>query len=59
MAIGLLCAAKNMLKVTHKYELSNRGTKRLFLWYFAGLALALLAWVARTDPATNYLPCHE
>ena len=48
-----------MLKVTHKYELSNRGTKRLFLWYFAGLALALLAWVARTDPATNYLPRRE
>jgi len=25
----------------------------------AGVAPALLAWVARTDPAINYLPRHE
>ena len=26
---------------------------------FAGLAVALLAWIARTDPAINYLPRHR
>jgi tetratricopeptide (TPR) repeat protein len=26
---------------------------------FAGLAVALLAWMARTDPAINYLPHHR
>jgi hypothetical protein len=25
----------------------------------AGLAVALLAWIARTDPAINYLPRHR
>ena len=33
LAIGLRCAAKNMLKVTHKCQPSNRGTERLLLWY--------------------------
>src|SRR5262249_9984271 len=26
---------------------------------FGGLAVALLAWIVRTDPATNYLPHHR
>jgi hypothetical protein len=46
-----------MLKVTHKSQLSNHGTERLFL--LAGLAVALLAWIAGTDPAINYLPRHR
>jgi hypothetical protein len=25
----------------------------------AALAVALLAWIALTDPAINYLPCHR
>ena len=33
LSIGFRCAAKNMLKVTHKCQLSNRGTERLSLWY--------------------------
>ena len=33
LAIGLRCPAKNMLKVTHKCQPSNRGTERLLLWY--------------------------
>ena len=59
LAIGFRCAAKNMLKVTHKCQLSNRGTERLSLCVLAGLAVALLAWIARTDPAINYLPRHR
>jgi tetratricopeptide (TPR) repeat protein len=30
-----------------------------FIVVIAGLAVALLAWIARTDPAINYLPRHR
>ena len=36
LAIGFRCTAKNMLKVTHKCQLSNRGTANSV---FVGFAL--------------------
>jgi hypothetical protein len=41
LAIGLRCAAKNMVKVTYKCQPSSRGIERLLLWY-------LPAWQQRS-----------
>lgn len=38
------------------FKLSHRATLIVVL---AGLAVALLIWIARTDPVINYLPLHR
>ena len=64
---NLAHAAGNRLSVRcQKHAKSDSQMSALKPWHqatlivvLAGLAVALLAWIARTDPAINYLPRHR
>jgi tetratricopeptide (TPR) repeat protein/4-amino-4-deoxy-L-arabinose transferase-like glycosyltransferase len=55
VAIALLSAAKNMLKVSRMSALKPWHLGALLL-ALGCVAVSLLAWMARTDPAISFLP---